>query len=237
MCNLGTFLLLGCRQRWTTMPNPHHMCSPYLSWKRIQRRGVKNCFQHYFIFIVCHLRAPTWWSIFTCRSAMSESSEPSLGRQMPAWLVILARKAATSCMVYCAERSTKRALCNTLVVVAPLLSPWVWRFRHGFSRGPTGFEIQQDVDAQGRKFQPAILQGGKNVLEEGLDNCSHWFCDFEQDKFFPVPYMTGHITWLNSSWSLWKFCFSFYKMLLNCPQCAANYKLYLVFEGQAAPAL
>lgn len=93
---------------------------------------------------------------------MPESGEPSLGRQMQAWVVILARKAATSCLVYCAERSNKRALCNIPVVVAPQLSPWIWRFRHGFPRGPTGFEIPRDLDAHVGKFQLAILQGEKS---------------------------------------------------------------------------
>lgn len=42
----GYFLPSGYHQRWTTMPSPHCMCSPYLSWKRMQHRGIKNCFQN-----------------------------------------------------------------------------------------------------------------------------------------------------------------------------------------------
>ena len=163
MCSLGTFLVPRYHQRWTTMPSPHHICSPYLSWKRTQHRVIKNCFK-----IILYLLCAIWWllllvytlNILTPCSAMSECGEPSLGRQMQAWLVVLARKAA-ACLVSCAERSNKRALCNIPLLVAPKLSPWVWRFRHGFSRGPTGFEIQRDVDAQVGKFQLAILQGGK----------------------------------------------------------------------------
>lgn len=43
---------------------------------------------------------------------------PPLGRQMQVWLVILARKAATSCLAHWAERSNQRAMGNIPVVVA-----------------------------------------------------------------------------------------------------------------------
>jgi len=42
------------------------------------------------------------------------------------------------------------------VVVTPLLPLWIHRFKLGFSRAPTSFVNQQDLDAKMGKFQLAI---------------------------------------------------------------------------------
>lgn len=102
-CSLGAFLVPGYYQRWSALP---HMWSPPSSEREYSAEGLKIAFKM-SLLLLC---APTLWCIFTPHSAMSESSKPSLGRQMQAWLVILAIKAATSHLAFCAGRRNNRAI-------------------------------------------------------------------------------------------------------------------------------
>lgn len=104
------------------------------------------------LFLLC---APTSGGRITPCSAMSESSKPSLGRQMQALLVILASRAATSCLFFLCWKEQHQS--NIPVVVTPLLPAWICGVRLGFSKGPTDFTIQQDLDAKVEEFQLAIL--------------------------------------------------------------------------------